>query len=188
MRNSLLKSMIATVVIGLSSMVTHAADSGNLQDVFKNACVKSWMERAGDSSDKVSYQNFGEKFCGCASTKPVGSDAEIDKAAQVCLSQTLLHDSMDTLEDKEGLSKINKDKLLASCQDKMMLIYPKMSDKAKGSATTYCQCASNKLDTLVKDQDNVTDKQFADKIDSIASDCSANIEPDKAATKNAKKS
>ncbi len=176
MRNPLLKTILATVVIGFIPLTSFA----DANAAFKTSCVQGWMERAGDSSDKVAFQNFGEKFCDCASTKTITTDAEMGKAAQVCMSQTLLHSTMDTLEDKEGLRNATDTKISDSCMGVWNIIYPKMDDAAKAKATAYCQCAAPKLSAVA--QEDVTDQQYTQKVSGVADDCAGNVTPDKAAT------
>lgn len=185
MRFPSFKSVIAISIISLFPVVSHADDTNKLNEIFQKSCVKAWMERAGEASDQVEFKNFGEKYCGCASSQPLDNDKAIDKAAQVCMSQTLMKDTMDGLSDQKGLSKVTEDDIDSACKDKWALIYPKMTDKDKVGIAAYCACAKTKLMPIVKDADNLTDKDFYTKVNGVAKDCAGDVEPDKS-TKPAK--
>ena len=153
-----------------------------VDQAFQTDCNKAWMDMAGNTSDKVDYKNFGEKYCGCAAGKSLATKADLSKAAQICMSQTLLHDTMDGLGDNVGLKNLTQEIIQTGCQDKWKIIYPNMDDKLSASVTSYCQCASPKLMDLNKNRDNLTDKQWYDTIDSIANDCAGTVAPDKTTT------
>ena len=68
--------------------------------------LKRWMNNAADVKDPVDYKNFGEKYCGCAAKEPLDNDAAVQKAVQLCMSRTLIHDAMDSMEDEVGLSRV----------------------------------------------------------------------------------
>lgn len=144
---------------------------------FETICLSSWMKRLNDLSDKVSYKNFGEKYCACALTQPLDTDAAVDKAIQVCMSRTLLHDSMDSVEDSIGLDKATDRDINQSCLDKWKLIYPQISEQAQQNTTAFCACSQPKLLTLAKNSDGMIDKDYYAQIDIIASSCSSVIKP-----------
>ena len=181
MRFKFVKLAIATAILSSSSIATFADDAANkLDEVFKTQCVKTWMERSGKTSDAVAFKNIGEKYCDCAASKPLNSKDDIKKAAQICMSQVLLHDTMDRLESDKGLANINADSVKGACNDEWNIIYPGMDAADKKSTSGYCECAAPKLMDLNSNRDNVTDKEWYQKIDGIAGDCSSKAEPDKA--------
>lgn len=188
------KSMLAAILVSLLPLITYAedaakpadanqADSAKQAESFQSICLNSWLKRINDVGDKVSYKNFGEKYCACAQTQPLDTDAAVDKAIQVCMSRTLLRDSMDSLEDSVGLTKASDKDVGQYCHDRWNLIYPQMTDQAKQSAAAYCECSKPKLAELLKKSENMTDKDYYDQIDSIAAACSGQINPGQAPAK-----
>lgn len=173
MNFSLFKPIAAALIAGLFSLATYADTAPASADSFETVCTNAWMEKADAAKDKVDYKNFGEKYCGCAAKQPLNDDASIQKAIQLCMSRTLLHDAMDSLEDDVGLSKAQDTDITNHCQDRWNLIYPNLSDADKQKTMAYCDCAKPKLMTLIKDSDNMTDKQYYEAIDGIAADCSS---------------
>ena len=155
---------------------------------FKSDCVGAWMKSAPtDAEDKLEYQNFGEKYCGCAATKPLSNQDEINKAAQTCMAQTLLRDVMDDMEDDPGLDKLTSDNLLSACKDKWTVVYPKASTDPSAPTNRYCQCATPKLIEINNSADDLTDDQWYAKIDEISVNCAATIIPEKETAPAAKK-
>lgn len=172
------------MLAGLFSYTTFAepvppAKPGN--DSFQSVCINAWMEKADTAKDKVDYKNFGEKYCGCAASQPLDTDAAIQKAIQLCMSRTLLHDAMDSMEEAVGLPKASEADITNYCQDRWNLIYPEISDENKKKTIAYCDCAKPKLMDLVKQSDNITDKQYDDGINDIAAACSIDALADKPA-------
>ncbi|MDP3268292.1 MAG: hypothetical protein Q8M40_04520 [Legionella sp.] len=161
------------ILFSVSSYADVAPSSGNS---FQSVCIDSWMKKSEQIKDKIDYKNFGEKYCSCAATQPLSSDAEISKAIQTCMSQTLLHDAMDSLEEEVGLSEAKATDIDEYCNDRWDLIYPDKSDEAKKITTAYCSCANPKLMDLIKHSDNQTDKQYNDAINSIAASCSGIVQ------------
>ncbi|CDZ76554.1 hypothetical protein BN59_00828 [Legionella massiliensis] len=155
------------------------ASSGdsNKQESFETICISSWMKRLNDVQDKVSYKNFGEKYCACALTQPLDTDAAVDKAIQVCMSRILLHDAMDAVEDEIGLDKATDKDVNQYCQDRWKLIYPQMSEQAQQNTNAFCTCAQPKLMTLINSSDGMTDKEYYAQIDSVAASCSSEVKP-----------
>lgn len=199
--NSLnLKIILLAGVFSLMPVVIHAAESEvqaapetkavetetKPAETFQSVCLGSWMKRQNDIQDKVDYKNFGEKYCECASGQPLDNDDAIDKAIQLCMSRTLLHDTMDALDDKIGLDKATESDIDEHCQSRWQLVYPQLSDKGKEAATAYCKCSQPKLMSLIKKSDNMTDKAYYDEIDSIAASCSQEIKPDDESDKASK--
>lgn len=160
-------------------------DTTNPADSFQSICLNSWMKRVNDIGDKVSYKNFGEKYCACAQTQPLDTDAAVDKAIQVCMSRTLLHDSMDSLEEKIGLNKATDKDIAQYCSDRWSLIYPQMTEQAKQNATAFCECSTPKLVEVLKKSDDLTDKEYYLQIDTIAASCSGQLTPTQAPSKAA---
>ncbi|MBA2656626.1 MAG: hypothetical protein H0U70_06520 [Tatlockia sp.] len=144
---------------------------------FQNICLSSWMKRISDLQDKVGYKNFGQKYCACALTQPLDTDTAVDKAIQLCMTRILLQDSMDSLEDSVGLNKATEAEVNQSCQNKWKLIYPQMSDQAQLNTNAFCSCAQPKLSMLIKNTDNMTDKDYYAQIDTIAASCSDMVKP-----------
>lgn len=144
---------------------------------FQANCTKAWMARATNLQDKekIDYQNFGEKYCACAAKEPLNSTEAVNKAAQVCISRTLLHDTMDALEEDVGLNDLTPGDIDESCHDRWGLIYLSMSDEDKKATTAYCECAKPKLMDLVNRSEKMTDMAYATAIDEIAATCSTNV-------------
>jgi len=188
MRLISIRSIIVIAAMTLAPIASFAADDSNkLNEVFKNACVKAWMERSDKTSDKVTFKNFGEKYCDCAAGKPLDTDANIDKAARLCMSQLVLKDSIDNLESEKGLSSLTADTFKTSCADEWNVLYPDMDAGMKDGTSSYCSCAAPKIETLNQDRDKLTDKEWYAKIDGIAEECSTAVKADKG-TVDSKKS
>jgi hypothetical protein len=130
------------------------------------------MKHMNDSAKPIDYKNFGEKYCDCVSKQPLKGEDAIKKATQLCMSRTLLHDTMDALEEEVGLSEAKDSDFLEYCQDRWNLVYPKLSVEDKKFTTDYCECAKPKLMTLISKSDAYTDKEYEDQIDIVSSACS----------------
>lgn len=169
-------SSLAAVILFAVSPLIYAADmTPTDKETFHSTCVNAWLGRFKDVKDKTDYQNFGDKYCECAGTQPLeGSDA-IDKAAKICMTRTLLSNAMDKLEEDGDLEEATESSIDEYCMGRWQLVYPQMNDRLKQVATTYCGCAKSKLLSLIKDSNDMTDKQYYDHIDTIASTCSANL-------------
>lgn len=179
MRVSFLKcTLIAIALSGLSLFAYAEAAMPPGPDTFESVCVNAWMKNSDKAKDKVDYKNFGEKYCGCAAAQNIDTNDKeaLKKAIQVCMSRTLLHDAMDSLEDEVGLSEAKDTDVSEYCVDRFKLIFEDNSENAKVS-TAYCECAKPKLMDLIKQSDDQTDKQYSEAIDTIAADCSASIQP-----------
>lgn len=149
---------------------------GNQAESFQAICLSSWMKRETNVANLTDYKNFGEKYCACALTQPLDTDAAVDKAIQVCMSRTLLRNTMDSLEEEIGLEKASDKDVSQFCQDTWNLIYPKMNDQAKQIATSFCDCSQPKLVSLLKSSTNMTDKDYYAQIDAVAAACSGPIQ------------
>ena len=178
MRGHLLKLCCFSALFLLPYSAMAEKMSPESANAFNKTCVKTWMERADKTSDKVVFQDFGEKYCHCAETQPLANDADIDKAAKVCMARTLLYTTMNSFDSYKDLTE---DKITTACGEQWTIVYPGMDDKIKAFATSYCQCAAPKLLVIGKDADNLTDDQFNDKINDVAATCSAAITPSNAA-------
>lgn len=170
-----LKLALAVVYVSLSPLCVYADDTTKKEDTFQSTCVTAWLGRYGDIKEAVDYKNFGEKYCECASTQPLQDSAAVDKAAQVCMTRTLLHDAVDSMEEDKKLDNATAADIGEYCHDRWDLVYPKMDDKLKSTAATYCDCANPEILSLIKGSDSMTDKQYYDKIDEIAATCSAKL-------------
>lgn len=164
------KHILVVYSVGLLLSASAQAD-----DSFLTTCTNAWMQKINASAEPVDYKNFGEKYCGCAANQPLDNQAAIQKAMQLCISRTLLHDAMDSLEEEIGLSEAKDTDVMEYCEDRWNLIYPKQTEADKKITTAYCECAKPKLMDLIKQSDNMTDKQYDDGIDLVASACSANV-------------
>lgn len=171
MRKTCLQPILAIFITVLIPITSNAADNSSASTQFKASCIKSWMDNAGDSGDKLIFQNFGEKFCACAASKPSNSDADMQNAAKFCMSQTLLHDVMDTFKNQPDLKNLSEDKIESACQNVWKIIYPTMDNNFQQSTVAYCQCTGPKLFDLTKKSASLSGVQFSAKIDGIATDC-----------------
>lgn len=177
MNCSIFKKTLIAITAGLFSLSIHAAD-----EAFQTACTDAWMKKIGGAADKVDYKNFGEKYCGCAAGQPLTDDAAIQKAIQLCMSRTLLHDAMDSLEEEVGLTEAKDTDINEYCTDRWNLIIPKQTDEDKKITTAYCECAKPKLMDLIKQSDKMTDKQYDEGINVVAAECSGNVKQEAPAT------
>lgn len=162
------------VTIGFISSTIYAADEHvnlNQLEQFKSVCVKAWMERADDITDKSNFRNFGEKYCQCAANKTFKNQKDFKRTAQTCISETLLHNAMNMLEDKQGFSNISTSGIETACQNEFKLAFPKMSEETKQASITYCECAAPKLNDLIKNRRTLADTQWIEKMDAIADNC-----------------
>ncbi|ARG99341.1 hypothetical protein [Legionella micdadei] len=173
---ALILAAIITCFLPLMTSAETADDTNKQAESFQAICLSSWMKRVSDVGNMAGYKNFGEKYCACALTQPLDTDAAVDKAIQVCMSRTLLHNTMDSLEEEVGLDKASDKDISQFCQDTWNLIYPKMTDQAKETATNFCNCSQPKLVALLKNSSNMTDKEYDAQIDSVAASCSESIQ------------
>lgn len=177
MRSSFAKSVLAVIVLSSVSLTGNtAATDSTLQNSFQTQCIDSWMKRLDNIRDKVDYKNFGEKYCECASQHPLDNQEAINKTMQLCMSQTLLQDTMDSLENEVGLDKAAGEEINEYCEDRFTLVFPAMNDKDKETTARYCSCAEPKLAALLKTADSMTDKEYSNEIKKIASSCSVSMQ------------
>lgn len=177
-----LTSILALLFIGFFSLAAYT-DNKKGQESFESTCIKDWMKKADEAKSKIDYQNFGEKYCSCIATQPFDNRAAVNKATQLCMSQTLLHDSMDSLEEEIGLKKGTEDIIEEYCQDRWDLIYPQVTDSNKETIIVYCQCAKTQLMQLIKTADQITEKQYNEQINIIAASCVDKAQAAEASTK-----
>ncbi|WP_028388881.1 hypothetical protein [Legionella fairfieldensis] len=174
-----LKTLLAGLLINLFSWTVYAEvliqDEANKQKSFQTICVDSWMKRVSDVKDQVGYKIFGEKYCNCAQTQPLDNDAAVNQAIQVCISRTLLHETMNSLKNNVDLNKVTENDIEQHCQDKWNLIYPQTLYKEKQNTLVYCECSKSRLFKLLEQTGNRTEKEYEDQIDAIAAACSATI-------------
>ncbi|AWN75571.1 hypothetical protein LEAN103870_06280 [Legionella anisa] len=168
MNRSFLKGISIFALTMLFSLSANADSAGG---DFQTRCTDAWMKKADEAKDKVDFKNFGEKYCGCAAKLPLDNEAAVQKAVKVCMSRTLLHDAMDSIEDDVGLSKAKDSDITDYCKDRWELVLPKPTDEDKKFITAYCECAKPKLVELLKKSNDMTDKQYYDEIDGVADTC-----------------
>lgn len=164
-------SFLKAIVISAFAMLVSVSAYADAASDFQTVCTNAWMKKADETKDKVDFKNFGEKYCGCAAKQPLGDDAAIQKAVHLCMSRTMLHDTMDSLGDEIGLSKIKDSDISDYCMNRWELIMPKQTDGEKKLINDYCNCVKPKLMELVKKSNNVTDKQYDETIDNVADGC-----------------
>lgn len=184
MNFSFSKQVGIAFIAGLFSLATYADPAPQTTESFQTVCTDAWMKKSDDAKDKVDYKNFGEKYCGCAANQPLDNEEAIQKAIHLCMSRTLLHDAMDSLEDEVGLSEAKDSDITEYCQDRWNLVYPKLTDEDKKLTVAYCECAKPQLMELIKQADNMTDKAFDEGVDKVAAACSSNAVASKPATTN----
>lgn len=171
MHGSIIKKVLVSLVAGFLMSASVYADGG-----FSEACTNAWMKKINDSANKVDFKNFGEKYCTCASAQPLSSKEEIQKAMQLCMSRTLLHDTMDSVEEDVGLSEAKDTDVMTACMGRWDLIYPSQNDEGKKFTKAFCECAQPKLMDLVKKSEQMTDKEYDAGIDTVAASCSGNVQ------------
>ena len=133
------------------------------------------MKKSADATDKVDFQNFGEKYCACAANKPLDNDAAVQKAIRYVCQERYFMMPWTHSKKRLGLSEAKDTDINEYCVDRWNLVYPKQSDAEKQIVKAYCECAKPKLIDLIKQSDNVTDKQYDEGIDSIADACSDHV-------------
>ncbi|KTD05114.1 hypothetical protein [Fluoribacter gormanii] len=167
MNRFFLKGIGISILAMLCSLSTYA----DTAEDFQSRCTNAWMKKADEVKDKVDFKNFGEKYCGCAAKQPLDNEAAVQKAAQVCISRTLLHDAMDSIEEDVGLDKAKDSDVADYCQSRWALVIPKQTDEDKKLINTFCDCAKPKLVDLLKKSNDMTDKQYYAEIDTVADTC-----------------
>ncbi|BCA95687.1 hypothetical protein TUM19329_20480 [Legionella antarctica] len=166
-----LKRLLFAATMGFFSISLYAQPD----ESFQSLCINTWMKKSSDFSDGVNFKNFGEKYCTCAAGQQLDNDAAIQKAIQFCMSKTLLHDAMESLEEEAGLSEANDTDIKEYCEDRWNLVFSKQTDANKKITVAFCECAKPKLMDLIKKADDVTDTQYEKGIDDVAAACSGRI-------------
>ncbi|RAP34747.1 MULTISPECIES: hypothetical protein [Legionella] len=172
-----MKSLLTVVVVSCLPAIGFSddtkTDAKTEAPTFQSTCVNAWMGRNTEITDKMDFKNFGEKYCKCAETQqPLDTQEAINKAAQVCMSRTILQDAMDNVEENVGLDKVTSKDIDDSCHNRWLLVYPKMDENDKKIATSYCDCADPKLVDLSKNSEKMTDDEYYKEIYKIAATCS----------------
>lgn len=161
----------------LFPLAIHSKTTSSVNTTFQETCTKTWMERISDATkDETTFKKFGEQYCLCASGKSLETEAEIEKAAHICMAETLLQQTMNTLQAKEGLNQLTSDKIKIGCINTWRVIYPYMTNKTTQAVTAYCNCSATKLNALATNQEK---KPWTEKINAIATICATLIQPDK---------
>ncbi|KTD16218.1 hypothetical protein [Legionella jordanis] len=186
MKSTHIKLYLIGLVLGMIPLCGFSS-SPNTNAIISNppsflaTCVNSWMQRMDKDQDKTDYRNFGEKYCDCAAQQPLDNAENINKAMQLCMSQTLLEDTMDSLENEVGFDKVSEEDLDEYCADRFALVFPKMNENSKQISTAYCNCAKPRLMRLIKVADNMTDGQYSNEINQVAAACSSGLDNETAA-------
>ena len=167
-----LKQIVAAVLAGFFSFVIYAETTPSEAQQFQTLCTDTWMKKLDDVTDKVTYKKLGKKYCDCAARQSLEDDADVQKAIRLCMSKTLLHDAMESLENEIGIAKAKDTDIIQYCQNRWALVDPDQTDHDREQADDYCNCVKPNLRNLIKKSENMTDKQYDDSIDTIASDCS----------------
>ncbi|KTC82726.1 hypothetical protein [Legionella cincinnatiensis] len=162
------------IVLSMLFSLTVYADAQQQSSDFQTICTDAWMKKADKAKDKVDYKNFGEKYCSCAAKQPLENDDAVKKAIQLCMSRTLLHDAMDSLEDEITLSKAKESDINDYCLDRWSVVLPQQTEDDKKLINAYCQCAQPKLMDLIRQSDTMTDNEYEAGIDKVADHCVEN--------------
>ncbi|KTD23403.1 Uncharacterised protein [Legionella lansingensis] len=171
------KSILLATIIGLIPEYGNATQvSGQPQESFQSICLTSWMKRVDNIKDEVDYQNFGKKYCECADKHILDNPEDTNKITQLCLSQTILQDTMDSIENEVGLDKATEEDVLEYCEDKFELVFPTMSDSDKQISTAYCNCANPKLRKILEMADTMTESDYTKHINEVAAACFSGTE------------
>lgn len=172
MRFSNFQSIILVAMISLLSCLVHAEEPNQASRSFQSICVNTWMGRVNESKDKIGYHSFGEKYCECAAAQALDNDEAVDKAIQVCIARTLLHHTMDSLEEDIGLTDATGEDISKYCLERWHLVYPQLSENGQRVTQAYCDCAKSKLLHIIKEANYITDSQYIAQVNRIATACS----------------
>lgn len=169
--------ILCRVVIGTILLTqAYAAESVDDRQQIKPACVKAWMSRIDTITEKIEYQNYGEKYCTCLAEKaPDTTASALANTTKNCLSRILLHNAMDVFEDDVGLKDITLGDIAEYCHDKWSLFYPNQDSAMQQSTANYCACVKPKLLALAKKADTMTDEIYNGHIDNIADNCAIKL-------------
>lgn len=169
--------MILRLLIScILSAQLHAAESIHDAQQIKPACIKAWMSRIDAVTEKIEYQNYGDKYCTCLAEKASGLSTEaLAKTAKMCMSRIMLHNAMDVFEDDVGLKDLTLGDIAEYCQDKWSLLHPHQDNTMQQATTQYCACIKPDLLALAKKADTMTDEVYNGHIDTIADTCAVII-------------
>ncbi len=168
--NKLIQTLLLTMA--LLPYFAHAQDSSSsAKGSFRASCEKKWMANADNSSDEVTFRDFGQKYCDCLGSQPPGGTAGAAKAEVTCMARTALNLTMDNIGADQGLSNLTEDKIKASCNNIWDIVGSNTDAANKQKNAQLCVCAASKLNALAKDKDNYTDREWYAKINEIAAGC-----------------
>lgn len=163
---------ILPLTIALLPCFVQAQDSpSSAKELFRTSCEKTWMTKVDNSSDEVTFRDFGQKYCDCTAGQPIGPNAGSSKTEAICMSRTALYLTMDNIGSDQGLSNLTEDKIKSSCNDIWDIVNPNINAANKQGNSKICICAAPKLSTLAKDKENYTDREWYAKINEIAAGC-----------------
>ncbi len=143
-------------------------------------CVSEWMKKGGSIYDKASYRSFGTEFCSCllnssqamaeAGKKPRKSD--INNLTRSCVSASLLHEAMRTFKKDRTITAEMAQK---ACNAQINSLRQE-GEQETNELDKFCACSSENLAQAHNDN-KLTDKQYAKKIDGIAKTCEGSLPP-----------
>lgn len=167
-----LTNFILPLIVASVPYFAYAQDSiGTTHQSVNVSCEKTWMLNKDNSSDEVSFRDFGQKYCECTADQRAEANKSASTLNTFCLSRTILYLTMDNIGAEEGLSNLTADKIKASCDSIWNIINPNITTTDKQKKSQLCTCAAPKLDALTKDKDNYTDREWYAKINEIAGSC-----------------
>lgn len=168
--NKLIQTLSLT--IALLPCFAHAQDlSYSAKESPGASCEKAWLTKVDNTSDEVTFRDFGQKYCDCTVSQPLGSNAGTTKTEAICMSRTALYLTMDNIGADQGLSNLTEDKIKSSCDDIWGIVNPNINAANKQRYSKICICAAPKLSALAKDKENYTDREWYAKINEIAAGC-----------------
>jgi len=162
---------ILPLTIALLPCFAHAQDSSSPAKQSSTSCETKWMMNVDQTSDEVTFRDFGQKYCDCTASLPLGPNAGSTKTNAICMSRTALYLTMDNIGADEGLSNLTEDKIKSSCNDIWGIVNPNIDAVNKQKNSKICVCATPKLNALAKDKENYTDREWYAKINEIAAGC-----------------
>lgn len=160
----------ALIMLSLIIPATAMAEAPDAK-AFKKMCVSAWMKSV-PAGDKVDYQDFGEKYCSCASEKPLTSQEDVNKAAQFCMGKILLRNISDRLEESPGLDEVASKDVDEACKGAWKMISsPDSGAPPAEMVSQFCACVEPQMVTLAKKNAELTDSQWYVKVDTISAGC-----------------
>lgn len=164
------KTLSLTIAI-LPCLAVAQDASSSAKELSRASCEKTWMAKADDSPDEVTFRDFGQKYCDCTASQPLGLNAESTKTQAICMSRVALYLTMDNIGADEGLSNLTEAKIKTSCTAIWDIVSPNVDTTNKEKNSNLCSCAAPKLNTLAKDKENYTDREWYAKINEITAGC-----------------